>query len=88
MDNTQNKCCAVCHERFLPDKPVGAHQLVCFKLNCQQERKRRSQRRWLSQNPGYFQDRYPYVKEWLAAHPGYLRQYRARNKASGDIQDE
>ncbi|MFQ5676420.1 MAG: hypothetical protein ACE5G1_11025 [bacterium] len=88
MDDIQSKHCAVCHEPFIPDKRVGARQLVCFKLNCQQERKRRSQRRWVSQNPGYFRERYPYVKAWLAAHPGYLRQYRARKKASFDIQDE
>ncbi|MFQ5640603.1 MAG: hypothetical protein ACE5IR_21705, partial [bacterium] len=77
MEDTQSKHCAVCHASFIPDKRVGARQLVCFKLRCQQERKRRSQKRWVSQNPGYFQERYRYVKEWLAAHPGYLRQYRA-----------
>lgn len=89
MVDIQSKQCAVCHESFIPDKRVGSRQLVCFKLHCQQERKRRAQRRWVSKNPGYFQERYLYVKAWLAAHPGYLRQYRARNKvSSGDIQDE
>ena len=88
MDDTQSKCCAICHEHFIPDKRVGARQQVCFKLNCQQQRKRRSQRRWLSQNPDYFHDRYPYVKQWLAVHPGYLQRYRLRKKDTGDIQDE
>lgn len=50
MDDIQSKHCAVCHEPFIPDKRVGARQLVCFKLNCQQERKRRSQRRWVSKS--------------------------------------
>ncbi|MFQ5866044.1 MAG: hypothetical protein ACE5IW_12525 [bacterium] len=87
------KLCAVCQDVFIPDPRVGKRQLVCQNLSCQQERKRRAQKRWLSQNPGYFTGRYPYVKEWLKAHPGYLKQYRARKKAllapgSSDIQDE
>lgn len=93
MNPAKPKSCAICHEPFVPDARVGERQLVCSKLSCQQERKRRAQRRWLAKNPGYFQGRYPYVKEWLAAHPGYLKQYRARKKVqaqgcSPDIQDE
>jgi len=88
MHDIQPRRCAVCDASFIPDKRVGARQQICFKLSCQQERKRRSQRRWLSQNPGYFQGRYPNLKQWLATHPGYLRRYRAGRPASGDIQDE
>ena len=87
------KPCAVCQNHFIPDTRVGERQLVCQRLSCQQGRKRRAQKRWLSQNPGYFTERYPYVKAWLNAHPEYLKQYRARKKAlleqrSSDIQDE
>lgn len=93
MDDTQSKHCAVCGERFIPDKRVGARQQVCFKLNCQQERKRRAQQRWLSNNPDAFKERYVNLKEWLKVHPGYLKSYRhGRAGSSGclgaDIQDE
>jgi hypothetical protein len=38
---------------------------------CRKARKQKAQREWVAKNPGYFQGRYPYVKEW-----------RARRKAS------
>lgn len=93
MDDTQSKRCAVCREQFIPDKRVGARQQVCFRLSCQQERKRRAQQRWLSNNPDAFKGRYVNLKEWLKLHPGYLKNYRHRRTAPGgslgsDIQDE
>ena len=93
MKELKAKVCAVCQAPFTPDRRVGESQLVCSKLSCQQERKRRAQKRWLANNPGYFKGRYPYVKSWLDAHPGYLKKYRARQKAVApganfDIQDE
>lgn len=94
MEHVQiTKPCAVCQEPFIADVRVGDRQLVCQRLSCQQERKRRAQKRWVANNPGYFCGRYPYLQAWLAAHPGYLKQYRARQKAlegkrASDIQDE
>ena len=93
MKELKAKACAVCQAPFTPDRRVGESQLVCSKLSCQQERKRRAQKHWLANNPGYFKGRYSYVKSWLNAHPGYLKEYRARKRAvmpgaNSDIQDE
>lgn len=86
----QQKQCKVCGDWFSPDKRVGERQQVCKKLACQQERKRRSQAKWLAQNQGYFAGRYQNTKMWLARHPGYLCQYRKsrRQLTTADIQDE
>ena len=73
MIELKAKACAVCQAAFTPDRRVGESQLVCSKLSCQQERKRRAQKHWLINNPGYFKERYSYVKSWLDAHPGYLK---------------
>jgi len=86
----QTKHCQVCGEAFIPDRRVGDRQIVCKKLACQQERKRRSQERWLAKNPGYFKGRYAYTKAWREAHPGCLQRWRQRQKAKNrvEIQDE
>lgn len=78
MKTQKTKICEVCHECFIPDPRVGERQRVCFSLPCQQERKRRAQRRWLARNPDYFKGRYANTKAWLQAHPDYLRNYRRR----------
>jgi len=87
----QTKCCEICKKAFKPDPRVGDRQRVCRTLPCQQERKRRSQASWLSQNPGAFKGRYYNTKDWLEAHPGYLRTWRLKHRAAADcpdIQDE
>ena len=33
-------------------------------MECRKARKRLAQEAWCAKNPGYFQGRYPYVKEW------------------------
>lgn len=88
-----DKVCEVCGDLFTPDSRVGERQRVCKKPSCKQERKRRAQHRWVSNNPDYFKDRYDYFKGWLAIHPGYLQTYRQRKKLQAqvsrrDIQDE
>lgn len=93
MKNCQRKYCEICGQPFTPDPRVGNRQRVCKKLSCQQQRKHHAQQKWLAKNPGYFKDRYWYLKEWLTRHPGYLKSYRARKKAQQDkslidIQDE
>lgn len=61
----QSKACEVCREPFTPDARVGDRQRVCTKLFCQLTRKRRSQKAWVSRNPGYFKGRYPQLKEQI-----------------------
>ena len=56
---------------------------ACFLEVCKEARKQKAQREWVQKNLGYFQGRYPYVKEW-----------RERRKSSlgitelGTIQDK
>jgi hypothetical protein len=42
-------------------------------------------------NPGYWRDRYGYVKEWRQKHPDYQRRWRQakrKGRSSGEIQAE
>ena len=85
------KCCEICGKSFKTDRRIGKRQRVCSKLSCQQERKKRSHKAWLSRNPDVFKGRYDnYTKDWLEAHPGYLRSWRQKRRAAvrHDIQDE
>lgn len=85
----QSKQCAICKQSFEPHPCVAKRQYVCASISCQRERKRRSQQKWVKQNPGYFDGRYDNTKAWLADHPGYLKEYRRqRRNRCGDIQDE
>ena len=58
------KRCQFCGRFFIPDFRVGERQKACRRAKCRQARKRLAQETWCAQNPGYFQGRYPYVKEW------------------------
>jgi hypothetical protein len=58
------KRCIVCGRFFIPDPRVGERQKACTKDSCKKARKHLSQRAWCEKNPGYFQGRYPYVKQW------------------------
>ncbi len=75
------KRCQFCGRFFIPNYRVGERQKACSRGECRQARKRLAQETWCAKNPGYFQGRYPYVKEW-----------RERKKAavppSDMIQDE
>lgn len=33
---------------------------------------------WRLKNPGYFRDRYEYIKAWREAHPGYQKAQRCK----------
>lgn len=93
MNDCPTKVCEVCRTTFTPDPCVGKRQRVCEKLRCQRERRQRSQRNWLAQNPDAFRGRYPKLKLWLDAHPGYLKNYRTHQRQAlgspdSDIQDE
>jgi hypothetical protein len=58
------KRCQFCGRFFIPDYRVGERQKACRREGCRQARKRLAQQSWCAKNPGYFQGRYPYVKEW------------------------
>lgn len=84
------KICQVCGEPFAPDPRARDHQIVCKKISCQLERKRRAQKRWLKENPDYFKGRYPELKEKIIAYQ--LKRRLENTKVSDpdalDIQDE
>ena len=58
------KRCLFCGRFFIPDPRVGERQKACHRGECKKKRKRVAQRAWCDKNPGYFKDRYPYVKQW------------------------
>ena len=58
------KRCQFCGQFFVPDYRVRARQKACRRAECRKARKRLAQQTWCAKNPGYFQGRYPYVKEW------------------------
>ena len=80
------KICVVCKQPFLPDPRVGDRQKVCKRLECQQQRKKMAQARWLRKNPDYFKGRYPQLKEQI------LQNQRSRTRTAVPhtviIQDE
>jgi hypothetical protein len=74
------KRCLFCGQFFIPDPRVGDRQKACHRESCKKKRKAVAQRRWCKNNPGYFQGRYPYVKQW--------RQQRKSLSSLGMIQDK
>lgn len=58
------KQCPYCGRFFVPDRRVGQRQKACGQEGCKTRRKQEAQRQWAQRNPGYFQGRYPYIKEW------------------------
>ncbi len=49
-------------------------------MECQKLRKRENNRIFSKKNPGYWDGRYPYVKQWRQRHPDYQRQWRQKRK--------
>ena len=58
------KRCLYCGQFFIPDPRVGERQKACHRESCKRKRKSAAQRAWCGKNPGYFEGRYPYVKQW------------------------
>ncbi len=58
------KRCVVVGRFFIPNPRVEQRQKTCQRDSCKKVRKHLSQRAWCEKNPGYFQGRYPYVKQW------------------------
>ena len=84
--NIKWKRCIYCRQSFKPDPRVGDRQKSCKERRCQKRRKGESQKRWVEDNPGYFQGRYAYVREWRKRNPDYQRLWRATRR--DEIQDE
>lgn len=83
------KVCIICKEPFIPDPRVGDRQKVCNNLYCKRERKRISQKKWLSQNPDYFKGRYTYLKEQILENQRKRRnRHPSINITQNDIQDK
>jgi hypothetical protein len=74
------KRCLFCGQFFIPDSRAGDRQKACHREPCKKKRKAEAQRRWCESNPGYFQGRYPYVKQW--------RQQKKSLSVPGVIQDK
>lgn len=60
------KHCEFCGRFFVPDPRVGNRQRACFRVECQEARKRSAKRAWRERETpnGYFAGRYSYVKQW------------------------
>jgi len=80
------KVCMICSERFVPDPRVGDRQKVCKKLSCKLHRKKLAQQHWLLKNPGYFQGRYPQLKDQIMANK--QRRSQINSGAGSGIQDK
>jgi hypothetical protein len=78
------KKCVFCGRFFIPDYRIGERQKACFREVCKKARKQKAQREWVRKNPGYFQGRYPYVKEWREKR----RKSSLRITEPGTIQDK
>ena len=75
----RRKRCRFCRTLFSPDPRVGSRQVACSDAECQRERKKANQDRWLERHPDAFKERYWNTERWLDEHPGYLAQYRRQN---------
>ena len=83
--NIKWKRCIYCRQSFKPDPRVGDRQKSCKERRCQKRRKGENQKRWVEDNPGYFQGRYAYVREWRKRNPDYQQRWRTKRR---EIQDE
>lgn len=73
------KKCLYCGKEFIADPRVGQRQKACS-ARCQRLRKKENNKAFSKNNPGYWQDRYEYVKEWREKHADYQRQWRQKSK--------
>jgi hypothetical protein len=81
-----SKVCIICKDSFIPDPRVGDRQKVCNKTYCKLQRKKLAQQNWVRKNPGYFNGRYPQLKEQILANK--KRKAPPRPAASVSIQDK
>ena len=82
------KHCHYCGRYFKPHPRVGNRQKCCRRISCVKKRKKESQDNWCKRNPGYFKNRYPYLKEWRTSHPDYQRVWRKKQREIQDLVDD
>jgi hypothetical protein len=82
MKRIRERLCQCCKEFFFPDYRNTKTQTHCSKPECRKASKAESQRKWSSNNPGYFKgsDHVERVRAWRKANPG-----RSRLKGSGNV---
>lgn len=79
------KHCEFCGRFFRPDPRIGDAQRSCFREDCKKKRKRKSHKKWVKSNPGYYKGRYDNTKAWREANPGRQKEWRAKKRR--EIQD-
>jgi hypothetical protein len=89
MSRAEKRKCRHCRKIFSPEPRNVKHQRHCSQAECQQARKRKSQRRWANrpENRDYFRGpaHVERVRAWREAHPGY---WRREAKVAGTLQDD
>ena len=78
--NIQKNRCPYCGKFFKPDNRTKDWQISCKSKKCQMKRKKEAQGTWLVDNPGYFTERYAYIKQWRKRNPDYQRRWRLKWK--------
>src|SRR5437763_14917533 len=78
----RKKKCRFCREWFRPHPHTYREQIACLKPPCQQERPRRSWRRWSLKNPIYNDSRQGKKKRWRQLKGAvYMQAYRQAHAA-------
>jgi len=72
------KNCRYCGRFFKPHRRVGSRQKCCGRPECITKRNREAQKKYRTENPDYFKNRYEYLLSWRGKNPDYQRQWRAK----------
>lgn len=80
------KHCVICQAPFQPDKRVEKRRTVCDKTECQRQKKKQTQTRWLEKNPGYFKGRYSQLKTQILANK--RKKAESKRELKSNIQDD
>ncbi len=71
--------CPFCRRWFHPHPGLKQRQRTCGRPSCRREQRRRSNQRWRSQHPDYFQGVYPLQKPSYGTRADYKRRYRQQH---------
>ena len=71
--------CPLCRCWFVPHPRLRQRQKTCGRTSCRREQKRRSNQRWRSKHPDYFQGAYSLQKEIYGTRADYKRRYRQQH---------
>jgi hypothetical protein len=73
--------CLFCQKPFQPSR-YHPEQTACAEPQCQQQRRSRSRKKKLAEDPEYREVCRDSARKWRANNPGYWKQYRAQNPES------